>query len=175
MTNNKGSRLRQTSRYMIFVVRQIDRIHYCLFDCFSFVSILVFFLSFFFCCPPIFYVLYNMYSWLRACSGQSCEIKSTLLCHMKWQIIAEDRGICLKSGPLWSTISHYTIDFSWLCFCVIRRNLSEFLNMFKMLRQAEIPSDCNNRDRQNCRGYHTSTRCHYNIGVVGGPSQFVVS
>ena len=44
----------------------------------------------------------------------------------KRRVIADDRVICLKSGPFRSTISHYTCDnlrLSW----GIRRNLSEIV------------------------------------------------
>ena len=40
-------------------------------------------------------------------------------------IIAENRVIWLKSGPLRSTLSHQTIDPSGLCFPGISRNFSE--------------------------------------------------
>ena len=47
---------------------------------------------------------------------------------MKQRVIAQDRGICLKLGPLRSTILHYTNDFSQLCFPGIRCNLSEIFD-----------------------------------------------
>ena len=44
---------------------------------------------------------------------------------LKQPIITEDRVIWVKSGPLWSTLSHYTINFSRLCFPALRHYLSE--------------------------------------------------
>ena len=48
---------------------------------------------------------------------------------MKRRVIAEDRVIYLKSGPLRSTLSHYTIHFSRLCFPGIKLNLSEIFGI----------------------------------------------
>ena len=45
--------------------------------------------------------------------------------NVKRRVIAEDRVIWLKSWPLQSTLSHYTINYSRLCFPGIRRNLLE--------------------------------------------------
>ena len=61
---------------------------------------------------------------------------------MKRRVIAEDRGVRLKSGPLRSTISHYTTDFSLLCNPEIRRNHPEISDHVKTLRQVWISSDC---------------------------------
>ena len=89
---------------------------------------------------------------------------------MKWQVIAEDRSIWLTLGPLRSTTSHYTIDFSRLCFSVIRRNLSYIFEYVQNVKTACDTLRLLDHNRQNCRGSHT-TWCRANVGVGGGASQ----
>ena len=85
---------------------------------------------------------------------------------MKRRVIAEDRGICLKSGPLRSTTSQYTIDFSRLCFLVIRRNLSDIFEHVQNVMTVCETLRLLDRDRQN----------HADVGFVGGGvSEVVVS
>ena len=66
-------------------------------------------------------------------------------------------------------IHHLTLHYRFLAivFYLGYDAISQkFLNMFKTLRQAALPSDCYNRDRRNSRGSHT-TRCRADVGVVG--------
>ena len=95
---------------------------------------------------------------------------------MKRQGIAEDRGICLKSGPLRSTISHYTSDFSRFriksirtstYFPAITRDLSDSFEHVQNVTTACDTLQLLDRDRQNRRGSHT-TRCRFDIGGGGG-------
>ena len=66
---------------------------------------------------------------------------------MKQRVIPEDRVIWVKSGPLRSTLSHYTINFSQMYFPGIRCNISEILNRFNTLWRPAIHSNFSQRDR----------------------------
>ena len=101
---------------------------------------------------------------------------------MKRQGIAEDRGICLKSGPLRSTISHYTSDFSRFrirsirtstYFPAITRDLPDSIEHVQNVTTACDTLQLLDRDRQNRRASHT-TQCRVDIGVVGGGASQVV-
>ena len=93
---------------------------------------------------------------------------------MKRRVIAEDRGIWLKSRPLRSTFSHYTTNYSRLCFPLVRRNLISLksLNLYK--RYDGLRFYLMYRDRLHRRMSHT-TRCCQDVGVLGGSSHVVVS
>ena len=56
-------------------------------------------------------------------------------CDIKWRIVVVYCVIWLKSGPLWSILSHYTVNISWL---QIFMRLYSIFDMFKMLQWAVI-------------------------------------
>ena len=54
---------------------------------------------------------------------------------MKRRVIAEDRAIWLKAGLFWSTLSNYTINFLWLCFPRIKRNILEIFEHVQKVKK----------------------------------------
>ena len=62
---------------------------------------------------PLYSILLEhvMRTWTGITLPDICRATDQIGYDMKRRIIAEDRGVCLKSGPLQSTISHYTIYF----------------------------------------------------------------
>ena len=68
-----------------------------------------------------------------------CRATDQIAYDMKRRVIAEDRGICLKSGPLRSTLSHYTTNYSRLCFPGVIRNLSEIFEHVENKKNTRDP------------------------------------
>ena len=109
-----------------------------------------------------------------------CHAMNSIGYDMKRRVIADDRGICLKSGPLIAIKHSHTtqFDFLRLRFLMFRCNLSD---VFEHVENVTMTCDTLwllDRGRQNRRGSRT-TQCQHDIGVVwgggGGASQSVVS
>ena len=88
-------------------------------------------------------------------------------------VIAEGRGIWLKSGSLRFTLSHYTTNYSWLCFPGVRSNLWNFWTCSKRYNSLRFPA----MHRFVTNGIQRVS--HYTILIWrwrrGGPSQVVSS
>ena len=71
-----------------------------------------------------------------------CRVIHQIGYEMKRRVIAEDHIIWLKSEPLWSNLSHCSINFLRLHIFLRLAVISQkFLNMFKMLERPALPYD----------------------------------